>query len=112
MLDYTGFDEKVITLECNDKDILGKPLTVVGDNCAFLTPSGSTFIGFGIASRDGYATVQVGGFAKVKFSEDAVSFGRICVVGDGEGGIREAQNGVPVQVITYDYDTQIAGIIF
>ena len=112
MLDYTGFDEKVITVKCSDENIAGKTMTISGNDNATVSASGDAFLGFGVASRDGYATVQVGGYAKVKTSGEGISHGRISVVADGEGGIREAQNGVPVQVISYDYDTKIAGIIF
>lgn len=112
MLDYKGFNEKVITVKCDEKDIAGKPMTILSDSYAITSPPGSSFIGFGIASRDGYATIQVSGYIEVQGSGNDIRHGWITVAADSEGGICANPTGMPVHVINYDYDTKITGIIF
>ena len=112
MIDYTGFDEKVITMKCVSQDIAGKPMSMYGNDIVNVAVKGDAFLGFGIAERGGYATVQVGGFAKVKVGEGGISLGRNVITADGKGGVVVSTEGNVVQVLYYDYDAQIAGIIF
>lgn len=112
MLDYTGFDEKIITAGCGDTEIAGKPLTINHDGSVCLASSGETFLGFGVVERNNFATVQVGGYVEVQGSGDDIRYGLQTVVADGKGGICKAENGNIVQVIKYDYETKKVGIIF
>ena len=54
MLDYTGFDEKIITARCGDTEIAGKPLTINYDGSVCLASSGETFLGFGVVERNNF----------------------------------------------------------
>ncbi len=112
MIDYTGFDEKVITMKCLYEDIAGKPMSMEENDTIKIANDGDAFIGFGVAARDGYATVQVGGFAKVKVGEGGINLGRTVIAADGQGGVSRSAEGNVVKVLYYDSDTQIAGIIF
>ena len=112
MIDYTGFDEKVITMKCVDQDIAGKPMSMQGNDIVKVAVKGDAFLGFGVAERGGYATVQVGGFAKVKVGEGDINLGRAVITADGKGGVVMSTEGNVVKVLYYDYETKIAGIIF
>ena len=112
MIDYTGFDEKVITMKCDHEDIAGKPMSMQENDTVKIANGGDAFLGFGVAARGGYATVQVGGFAKVKVGEGGINLGRAVITADGKGGVSRSTEGNVVQVLYYDSDTQIAGIIF
>ncbi len=112
MLDYTGFNENVITFKGHDTDVAGKPITIAGENYVFVAPPGNTFSGFGVASRDGYITVQMSGHVKARCSDDSISYGAFRVVADENGGIRAASEGMLVHVVGIDREKFTVDIIF
>ncbi len=112
MLDYTGFNENVITFKGDDKDVAGKPMTIAGENHVVVAPSGNTFSGFGVASRDGYITVQMSGHVKARCFDDSLSYGACRVVADENGGIKAASEGMLVHVVSIDREKFTADIIF
>ena len=69
------------------------------------------FLGVVICAEEDAATVQVGGFAQVKYSGSAPAVGFVSLVADGKGGVQSGEGGKKVWVVDKDETEQTAMIL-
>lgn len=109
---YNGFDEKYLTVKTNEKLAVGTPVCV-NESGDFIACSASNDV-FGIVkeSNDYCATVQVSGYAKIKYASGTPSCGYGYLSGDGSGGITVADSGKkPVYIIGKDTEKSEIAVI-
>lgn len=114
---FDGIGEVVATFTVKSTDIS----TLKPGHAVTFTNSGE--VGFGTStsapcgvvfsvSEDGFAAVQVGGFARVPYTGTAPSTGRASFNLDGKGAISVASSGgVSLPVAAVDSTTQTAVVI-
>ena len=64
-----------------------------GDGEVIPCGAGERFCGLAVSGSDGYAGVQVAGFAQVKCGDGAVAAGYVTLTADGNGGVKKAGAG-------------------
>ena len=55
--------------------------------------AGERFCGLAVSGSDGYAGVQVAGFAQMKCGDGAVAAGYVTLTADGSGGVKKVAGG-------------------
>ena len=110
MISNKGFLVEHITLLCEDNDTSGVVCMKENNTCG-IAASDDKFLGIMVNNRNGVAAVQVKGYAEIKYSGDALELGIEKVCCDGEGGIKSAENGREVIVLSVDTSDNTVSII-
>ena len=90
---FEGIGEVAATFACGAQVQEGQVVMVSGDGTVDACTAGGRFCGVAISAEDGYAAVQIGGFAEVKVSGEGVSAGMVKLSADGSGGVKVVSDG-------------------
>lgn len=111
MISNMGFNEGYITLyvaEGTEKDAV---VTVVDNNTCGNCSADQKFCGILKGVRNNIGSVQVKGYAEIKYSGTAPALGVCGLVADGNGGVKASNSGTPVIVTEVDEDTNTVKVI-
>lgn len=110
---YNGFNEQYLTVKTNSEIAAGAPVCVNESGDFVVCNSSSDVFGIVKESYDSCATVQVSGYAKIKYASGTPKCGYSYLSGDGNGGIIIAESGKkPVYVLSKDTaNSEIAVIL-
>ena len=109
---FNGFDEKVLTFECDTEINAGTPVKISANGKVAACAAGDRFIGIALGSRGGYASVMVGGFITLPYTSTAPATNYAKLVADGNGGVKvDATNGTEAVVISVDTTEKTVGFI-
>lgn len=87
-------------------------VVAMSGNLAVAAAAGdAAFCGVCLDCRDGYATVQLSGYCRVKYSSTAPSVGYATLAADGKGGVKKADSGVTLLVTDVDATSGTVGVI-
>ena len=100
--DFSGLNEDIITLECEDTDIyMGTPVKMVKPGKVAACVDGDNMIGVAVNVRNGYAAVQLSGYIEMPTDENfAVGYQNISVGVDNK--VKAAKSGREYLVIYTD----------
>ena len=110
-ISFRGLGEHVATFETAQELAAGTVVKISGNGVVSPCEDGEKFAGVVLSCRNGFAAVQVGGYAVIPYSEDAapsVGFQSLCA--DAAGGIK---TGTGRELLVTDVDTQgkTAGVL-
>ena len=105
-----GFNEGLITMNYVSGEE-GNVVTITENFKCSAAADGDSLLGILVNSRGKIASVQIMGFAKVKYTGTAPTLGVAGVAADGNGGIKVSSNGRQVLVISVNTDKNTAEII-
>lgn len=99
---FEGIGETAACFAAKEGVQAGMVVQVTGDGEVGPCQAGDAFCGVALEVRDGYATVQLTGCARVKCS-GSVAAGPYMLAADGSGGVKnDNTNGVPMWVLEQD----------
>lgn len=107
-----GYNQNAVTLIAADGLKKGDFVKISANSTAATCASGNTPCGICLNTDGKYACVQLGGYAKVKYSGTAPALGKTVVAADGNGGIKTATSGMSVLVVSVNTADTTAEIIF
>lgn len=108
---YEGIGEMVATFQVGAGVKAGHVVKMSGSGQVDACNVGDRFCGVALAPVQGYAAVQVGGFARVQYTGQAPAEGFVKLAGDGQGGVKvDEDNGGELLVTAVDESAQIAVI--
>lgn len=111
-ISFGGIGEVVASFACAEEVKAGQVVMVSGDNTVGTCTDGGSFCGVAIGAEDGYAAVQVGGFAALKVSGEGVSAGLVQLSADGNGGVKQdTTNGREYLVAAVDSAAGTAAVL-
>lgn len=109
---FNGFDEKVLTFECDTEINAGTPVKISANGKVSVCAAGDRFIGIALGTRGGYASVLVGGYITLSYTSTAPTTNYTKLVADGNGGVKvDATNGTEVIAICVDTTEKTIGFI-
>lgn len=110
---FNGFDEKVLTFECDTAINAGTPVKITANGKVAAAAAGDRFIGVCAGTRGGYAAVQVSGFVTSAYTgatAPAINYTKL--VADGAGAVKvDAANGSEVVCVCVDTSAKTVGFI-
>lgn len=108
-----GFNETIGTFACKNKLRPGAPVKLVGNATVAACEEDETFCGIVVQGEKDYAGVQLGGYAKVKYSGAAPALGFQNLAADYNYGVKTAAAGGGRSYLVIDVDTaaSTAGIL-
>lgn len=110
---FCGFDEKFLTFKAATGLTAGEPVKMSANNTVAACSSGDAFIGIAVNVRNGYATVQMGGYATLTYSSTAPTVGVNLLAADDSGGVAVSQSGgKAVLAVNVNATASTVGIIF
>lgn len=98
-----GYGENTATFKINSEITGGEPVCMEDNFTVKSCNAGDNFIGCAVNSRDGYACIQLDGYATFSYSGNAPEVGICSLTADGNGGVCVSENGR--QFIVTDVDT-------
>ena len=98
---FSGFNENTATFRANEEIQNGVPVKMSESDTVAACAGGEAFCGFAIECSGGYASVQLSGTVKAKFSGDAPEVGYAKLASDGEG-VTASEGGREYLVISVD----------
>lgn len=109
---FNGFNEKVLTFECDTEINAGTPVKITANGKVAACSAGDRFVGICVNTRGGYATVQVEGFVSVSYTGTAPAINVTKLVADGNGGVKaDSANGGEVVAVCVDTTAKTIGFI-
>lgn len=99
---YEGIGEMAATFQAGTGVAAGQVVKMSGSGMVDGCNVGDRFCGVALAPVDGYAAVQVGGFAKVKYTGTAPAVGFVKLSADGQGGVQVDEAGGELLVVAVD----------
>ncbi len=90
---FEGIGEVMATFYAQDGVERGQVVKVNGESSVSVCAAGERFDGVAVSARDGFAGVQVGGFAELPCEDSTVAVGRVSLTADGKGGVKKAGAG-------------------
>ncbi|NLB36559.1 MAG: hypothetical protein GX824_04565 [Clostridiales bacterium] len=110
---FNGCNEKSVTFIADDELTAGVPVKVSENDTVSACDAGDSFCGICTSVRNGYATVQLGGFAVIPFTGSTdPSVGYCTLAADGSGGVKvTATGGRSLLVVNVDAASDIVGIM-
>ena len=89
-ISFGGIGELSVTFEADSGVKTGWPVKIGGSGKVYACEEGERFCGIAAGvSEDGYATVQIRGFVKCKYTGTAPALGFEHLVADGSGGVKK-----------------------
>ncbi|MBQ9517418.1 MAG: hypothetical protein IJR60_05020 [Eubacterium sp.] len=111
-ISFNGYEKSIITFEAGDGLAVGCPVTLNSNGEAVPASANSKFIGICTAIRNGWASVQTGGYATVKYSDSAPSYGVTMLATGANKTVKPvSENGIYYKVVKVDTTNTTAGII-
>ncbi len=108
-----GFNSKTATFAAAADVKKGNPVTFTSNYTVGVAGSGVAFCGVCVDVRDGYATVQLCGYCRAKYSGSAPVVGYSLLAGDGSANVKTmSSNGTAVSVIDVDTTEKTVGFYF
>ncbi len=106
---FMGYDEKIATFTAESDVEAGTPV-IVSDNGAVSAANGSAFCGICKTVRDGYASVQLGGYVRAAYTDTlTVGYNKLSAE---SGAVKvDETNGRQLLVVDVDTTDNTAGII-
>lgn len=111
MISNMGFNEGYITLYVAEGTQKDSVVTVVDGNTCGNCSEGGKFCGILKGIRNNIGSVQVKGYAEIKYSGTAPALGVTSLVADGNGGVKASSSGVSVIVTEVNEETQTVKVI-
>ena len=111
-ISFEGIGEVAATFACGEGVRAGQVVTVSADGTVGACAAGGRFCGVALSAEDGYAAVQVGGFAVVPVSGEGVTAGLVKLSADGSGGVKlDAGAGTEYLVAAVDGAAGTAAVL-
>lgn len=107
-----GYNQNGVTLIAASGLKKGDLVKISANSTAAPCASGNIPCGICINTDGKYACIQLGGYAKVKYSGTAPALGNAVVAADGNGGVKTATNGMSVLVVSVNTADTTAEIVF
>ena len=98
---FNGFNENTATFKSDGEISGGTPVRMCGSDTVTAAVSGEAFCGIAVDCDGSYASVQLSGAVKSKFSGDVPTAGFVKLVSDGEG-VTVSENGREYLAVTVD----------
>lgn len=115
MLNYNGFNTKVITISKakNDDNLLGKAVKLDAHGALVACEKNDDFIGICVGDRGDYASVQAEGYIQCEYTGTISSYGwSKLVCGDGGKVAASSTASSPVRrIMTIDATNKTVGFI-
>ena len=109
---FNGFNEKVLTFECDTEISAGAPVKITANGKVAACSAGDRFVGICVNTRGGYACVQVEGYVSSAYTGTAPTVNVTKLVSDGNGGVKaDATNGGEVVAVCVDTTAKTIGFI-
>ena len=109
---FNGFNEKVLTFECDTEINAGTPVKLTANGKVGVCAAGDRFVGIALGSRGGYASVLVEGYVTLHYTGTAPTVNHTKLVADGNGGVKvDAANGSEVVAVDVDTTEKTIGFI-
>ncbi|MBQ8209375.1 MAG: hypothetical protein IJZ35_02190 [Clostridia bacterium] len=106
-----GYGENTATFKINSAITGGEPVCMEDNLTVKSCEAGDAFIGCAVNSKDGYACVQLDGYATFTYSGTAPEVGICNLAADGNGGVCVSESGRQFIVTDVDTVSSTAGII-
>lgn len=103
---FEGIGAVAATFVCSPEVLDGQVVKISESAAVETCGAGERFCGVALSTRDGYASVQVGGLAAVSI-EGAVSPGWTKLAADGNGGVQASDTGDEFLVVAADETTAV-----
>ncbi len=102
-ISFQGMGEQLVSFEAGTVTA-GAPVSMSANGKVADSGNGDAFIGVAIhRSDDGFAAVQLGGFATLSYSGTAPGLGWQSMAADGNGGVKAvSEDGRPCLVVSVD----------
>jgi len=111
MISYKGFNEGVLTFKDTNTRV-GYPVSVTEGEESREAINGNDFIGVCVGKAGDYITVQLSGYAEMKYTGSAPVRGYTMLVSNGSGGVKTTSSAAhSYKVIKVDTDNNIVGFI-
>lgn len=113
MVNYNGFNSKVITMtKCASDSLLGKLVAMDSNGDLVKASANGEFIGVCVSENDIYACVQVEGYVEVKADSTVANYGWNHLVSTADGTLHYASGAGPVRrVMMIDKTNNSVGFI-
>ena len=96
---FQGFHETAATFDVSGTISEGAPVKLCGNGKVSACAAGESFCGVALAVREGFATVQLGGYALLSYSGTAPTVGYNALAADGKGGVKVLEGGRSLLVV-------------
>ncbi len=105
---FTGFRENVLTFECTSTVAAGDLVKMSASGKVTKVSANDDFIGKCVSVRDGYAAVQLGGYAEAAKSGTVnVGYNKLVAA---SSGVKTAESGID-RLVIYSDDTTVGFIL-
>lgn len=113
MVNYNGFNSKVITVKkLGDESLLGKLVSIGTNGNLVKTDTNGDFVGVCVSDNGIYACVQVEGYVECKADSTVTSYGWCRLVSAADGSLHTATGAGPMRrVMMLDKQNNTVGII-
>ncbi|MBQ2904786.1 MAG: hypothetical protein IJE48_10345 [Clostridia bacterium] len=98
---FSGFNENTATFKSNEEIAGGTPVKMSGTETVAAAASGEAFCGIAVDGDGEYASVQLSGAVRSKYSGTAPAAGYSKLVSDGEG-VTASESGREYLVVAVD----------
>lgn len=100
-ISFEGIGELAATFAAEDGVKPGQVVKLSGNGTVAPCGDGEAFCGVALSCGDGFAAVQLRGFARLPM-KTAAQAGRRALVADGAGGVKEGSAGETYLIVTTD----------
>ena len=100
---FAGFKENVLTFECDESVAAGDLVKMYSSGTVTKASNGDQFIGVCLATREGYAAIQLEGYIEsAKFGAVNVGYNKLV---SAAAGVKTSNDGIDRLVIYVDEST-------
>lgn len=111
-ISLNGFNQKTVTFECDDTVNVNSLVKISGNGKVSACVDGEQFCGICINKRGNYCSVQLCGYANIKYTTDSLTIGYHLLAASGADAFKlSSTNGRSLLVTDIDETNKIAGII-
>ena len=112
-ISFGGIGEMCVTMKTSGTVAKGSPVKLCANGTVTACSAGDRLVGVVVdKAEDGYATVQLAGFAEVGYTGTAPSVGFGLLGADGSGGVKTvASGGGEYVIVTVDTAAKTVGFI-
>ena len=109
-ISFDSIGEKLATFAAAEGLAEGAPCKVTASGTVGACSAGDKFCGVSGSVRAGAAAVVLGGLAELPYTGTAPALGWTKLAADGAGGVKAADSGREVLVVTVDTGAKTAGL--
>ncbi len=111
MVSYKGFNQGVLTFKSSGAKT-GAPVSIDMNGNVVNAINGNEFVGICVGVHDGYAAVQISGYAEIKYSGSISASGYVALVSDGKNGVKSSTTNIArYKMIKNDTENSVVGFI-